>query len=155
MSKFLKSESERIALVRTIAPLVWSFILLRVADFGLELDEWLAGLDGEGGIDVGMANSAMTIVLGVVLWLLARFAPNVLERIVMWIPVEDYAYSKPDQTLIVPAGKIEGGAPVLAMQPHDVAASAQFTDAFIARQPSGVQLRAAAQRLLDAADSRS
>lgn len=148
----LKSESERIALVRTIAPLVWAFLLLRIADFGLQFDTWAAdAIDGPGGIDSGLINSAATVVIAVVLWLVARFAPKHLDRLLMWIPVTSYAYGKPDGELVVPTGRVPHAAGVLD-EPNQLAASDTFTDIFIARHPTEAQLRSAAARLLAAAD---
>lgn len=144
-----KSESERIALVRTIAPLVWSFLLNRAADWQFDLDDVIADAVG---LDVGIVNSATTVVVGVALWLLARFFPTVFERLLMWIPVSGYAYSRPDDSLVVAGGRVENAASVLDIEPDAVNRSDPFVRTFIDRQPSAVALRAAAQQLLEAAD---
>jgi hypothetical protein len=145
----LKSESERIALVRTIAPLFWAFVVTRVSDWGVDLPQRIADIIG---LDVGVTNSGMTIVVGIALWLTARMWPSVFERLLMWIPVDGYAYRRNDD-LVIDTGRLPGAAPVVAsLEP--LAGTDRFAQAFIARRPSPTQLRAAAAQLLDAAERR-
>lgn len=139
----LKSESERIAFVRTVAPLVWAFLTLRVADWGVNLDQVIA--DALGLSDqLPLVNSAMTVILGVLIWLLARFAPQWLERILMVIAIKDYAYTR-DNDLVTPDG-------VRTNQAQLITSSTEVGDwvqAFLASNPDEVPRRLAAAALLE------
>lgn len=147
--RFLKSESERIAFVRTLAPMIWAFVLFQLADWGLQVDQTIAdAIDGPGGIDTGFVNAAAGIILTIVLWVLARFAPTWFERIVMLIPVKNYAYTTPDETLVTPNGRVVDAASVIEIPPGGVTVVDPWVTAFLSRQPSEVATRAAAARLL-------
>lgn len=145
----LDSESERIAFVRTVAPLVWSVILTQLLDWGIDFDQWVAG---QINVTEALVNGVATGVLTIVLWLLARAYPNLLERLLLWIPIEDYAYTQGDD-LVLPSGRLVDGRTVVDIPSGGVSAIDDFTTAFLARQPSQVALRAAATRLMDAAEA--
>lgn len=145
----LRSESERIALIRTIAPLFWAFIVMRVADWGIDLPQRISNAIG---LDIAVTNSGMTVIVGVLLWLLARAWPSVFERILMWVPVDGYAYRRKDD-LVIDSGRVHGAGPVVeALDP--LTTTDRFVTALLHRQPSPVELRAAAARLVDAAEQR-
>lgn len=146
----LKSESERIAFVRTVAPLVWSLVVTSLATWGFNIDTVIADAVG---LDIEFTNRLITVVIGVSLWLLARFAPNVFERLLMIIRIDDYAYSKPDGSLVVAGGTVRDAATVLDIEPGAVTRADPFVRTFLDRQPSPVALRAAAAQLLEAADN--
>ena len=143
-----QSESERIALVRTVAPLVWSVILTQLLGWGIDFDaqlaEWLA-------VSEALVNGVATAVVAVVLWLLARRWPDLLERLLLIVRIDEYAYTQADD-LVLPSGRVIDGATVIEIPPGGVSAVDEFTTAFLARQPSEVALRAAAGRLMDAAE---
>lgn len=144
----LDSQSERIAFVRTIAPLAWSFLITRLADWGIDFDGWLSDQFGGGEEFI---NGAAVAVIAVALWVLARAYPRALEKLVLWIPIGDYAYTQGDD-LVLPSGRLTDGATVVEIPPGGVSRVDDFTTAFLARQPSEVALRSAAGRLMDAAE---
>lgn len=151
----LQSESERIALVRTIAPLVWAFIVTRIADWGINIDNVLAERATDWlGVDVGVGpiNSILTVLVGVALWLVARQWPALFERVLMIIPVKDYAYTRPDNTLVTPNGQVTNAGDVLDIPPGGVHEVDTFTTAFLNRHPSVSARRAAAARILAGVD---
>lgn len=145
----LDSESERIAFVRTLAPLVWSLFLTQLLGWGIDFDQWVAD---QIGVTEALVNGVATAALAVVLWVLARAYPSVLERLLLWIPIQDYAYTQ-GEDLVLPSGRLVDGRTVVEIPPGGVSAVDDFTTAFLARQPSQVALRAAATRLMDAAEA--
>lgn len=144
----LESESERIAFIRTIAPILWSMLLTQLAGWGIDFDGWLAG---ELGVNEALVNGVATAVLAIGLWILARMYPGQLERLLLWIPIKDYAYTQGDD-LVLPSGRVVEGAEVVNIPSGGVSAVDEFTTAYLARQPSPIALRAAATRLMDAAE---
>lgn len=142
------SESERIAFVRTVAPIIWGMALTQLAGWGIDFDTWLAG---QINVSEAMVNGVATGVATIALWVLARSYPAYLERLLLWIPIKDYAYTQGDD-LVTPAGRVVDAASVVDIPSGGVTTVDSFTNAFISRAPSEMALRAAATRLLDEAE---
>lgn len=142
------SESERIAFVRTVAPIIWGLVLTQLAGWGIDFDTAVAEYLG---VSEALVNGVATGAGAIILWVLARAYPKHLERLLLWIPVGDYAYTQ-GEDLVVPSGRVVKAAEVINIPAGGVTAVDQFTTTFLARQPSEHALRAAATRLLDAAE---
>lgn len=136
--------AERIAFVRTVAPLLWSLLLTQLVNAGIELDTWLAD---QLTVDEALVNGVATVVVAVALWVAARLWPAALERVLMLIPVDEYAYTR-DEDLVTSTGRVDQAASVIRIGPG----SEEFVQAFLGQHPSEITLRSAAARLLDAAE---
>lgn len=97
-ARLTASTDSRIAVTRTAAPMIWAVAVTWAADaFGIDLADWIAMLDGDGGVDAESAASLTTGLIFVVLYLLGRWRPGVVERVILGVQVEDTSYTTTDR----------------------------------------------------------
>lgn len=93
-TRLTASTDSRIAITRTAAPMAWALVVTWVADaFGVDLADWIAMLDGDGGVDAESAASLATGVIFVALYLVGRWRPGVVERVLLGVQVKDTSYT--------------------------------------------------------------
>lgn len=91
------STDQRIAITRTLAPAAWASLVLWVSlQFGLDLNHEIAELLG---VSMSSVATVAPLVLGGALYLLGRFNPGLLERVLLLVPVRDTAYLTTDLPL--------------------------------------------------------
>ena len=146
----LDSESERLAFVRTVAPLLWALLITQLAEWGLDVVGYISNGTGASR---ELVNGVATVAVAVLLWLIARFRRGWVESLIMIRRVGDYAYTTPDGGLVTPTGTIPGAAPVVRLDVSPHAGPDPVVGALLARNPSATQLRAISARLLEAADA--
>lgn len=154
----LSKNSNAIAFARTVAPIVWGFVISSGLKFGIGLDTWLVDNVFGGVLDEATVASLGTGLITINVWLLARWQPDLLERLFLLVRVDGYAYQLPDGDLATPTGKATDGAKVIdlaeRLQPTSSpsAKSEILAETFARSNPSEVELRSAAARLLEMAE---
>lgn len=101
----LSRSDDRIAVTRTVAPAVWSAVLLFVSDwFGVDIVERVADLSGLDPMDAAVVGQTVVFVA---LYLVGKFRPGALERILLLVKVAGTSYTQPAGGQAVAAVAVE------------------------------------------------
>ena len=138
-----------IALIRTLAPLLWAGLISWFSDRQFDLSAKIAS---GTGLPEGLIDGFGPVLIAFGLWLIAVFAPSdLIERILLAVKVDGQAYSvgtdvvvdkeriRNDRVLILPDEASLGDRELV-----DAA-----TDMILKRRPDGDSTNAAVRRLID------
>lgn len=94
-----QASNDRIAITRTLAPAVWAMVVaFALNNFGVDLNERLASIDGPGGVSATDAAHAAHLTIFAVLYLAGRYRPGVIEKVLLGVAVDATRYVTSDDT---------------------------------------------------------
>lgn len=97
IKNILTGTDDKIAVTRTLAPVLWAAIVSTFGNFGLDISGLLSDAFG---VSESVATSWAVLLVYSVLYLVGKFAPvGVLERLLLIIPVQSTSYDQGDGSL--------------------------------------------------------